>query len=183
MPSRDILWQLLGSRLVNQMQANAIQNTVWHGLERIVATLNREQITHNLRALDIDACRLAVEHLSLSLPSFRHLLFIWHYFCRRLRMTFGMRCRQSHFRLLLSKSFPTPSSPPFPPCQMKSSRTRRLRICYYGSVLLMSSSKTAHQSQACRFLVHQLLHEFQSARFSFYHIRSNTIASERALMF
>src|SRR5204862_3892977 len=54
-------------------QGNLVQR-LWGGLQLIVRRLTKEQITHSLRALEIDACRLSADHLAVQTPGLRSLL-------------------------------------------------------------------------------------------------------------
>lgn len=67
---------LLGALQAASMQPPqlAIIQRVWRGMQLIVRKLAKEQITHQLRALEIDPCRLSVEHLHLQTPGLRFLL-------------------------------------------------------------------------------------------------------------
>ncbi|OJJ43141.1 hypothetical protein ASPZODRAFT_136694 [Penicilliopsis zonata CBS 506.65] len=54
-------------------QLVAIQR-LWRGMTLIVKRLDKDQITHNLRALEIDPVRLSVEHLAIPTPGLKYLL-------------------------------------------------------------------------------------------------------------
>ena len=62
-------------RLASQQppQIATIQR-LWRGMQLIVKRLDKDQITHHLRALEIDPCRLCVEHLAIPSPGLRFLL-------------------------------------------------------------------------------------------------------------
>lgn len=47
---------------------------LWRAMQLILNKLERQQITHNLRALDVDICRLALEHFSINSPGLQYLL-------------------------------------------------------------------------------------------------------------
>ena len=52
---------------------NFIQR-LWCGIRLIVEKLNADLITHSLRAMDVDVCRLALEHLQFDTAGLRFLL-------------------------------------------------------------------------------------------------------------
>lgn len=156
----------LGAASCQPIQANAIQK-LWYGLERIVITLNREQITHNLRALDIDACRLAVDHLSLPLPSLRHLLRTVALFLKKAPNDFWDAMQTISPQAVIEQVFSNSQFIAFMVLQNDKFENSPAKDMLSWITPLMSSLKAAHQPQACRFLVNQLLQELQSDRFSF----------------
>lgn len=160
------LLSALGAASCQPIQANSIQK-LWYGLERIVAALNREQITHNLRALDIDACRLAVEHLSLPLPSLRHLLRTVALFLKKAPNDFWDAMQTISPQAVIEQVFSNPQFITFMVLQDGKFESSPVKDMLSWISPLMSSLKAAHQPQACRFLVNQLLQELQTERFSF----------------
>lgn len=52
----------------------AVIQRLWRGMQLVVKRLDKDQITHHLRALEIDPCRLSVEHLGIQSPGLRFLL-------------------------------------------------------------------------------------------------------------
>lgn len=68
---KDGLLDALRSSAQGNHSIQAISR-LWQGMHLIVKRLDKEQITHHLRALEIDPCRLSVDHLSL--PVLRNLL-------------------------------------------------------------------------------------------------------------
>lgn len=52
----------------------ALVQRLWRGMQLITKKLDKAQITHQLRALEIDPCRLSVDHLAIPIQGLRFLL-------------------------------------------------------------------------------------------------------------
>ena len=56
-----------------QPTANNVQR-LWRALQLMLNKFTKVTITHNLRALDVDVCRLALEHFSVDTPGLQYIL-------------------------------------------------------------------------------------------------------------
>ena len=145
----------------------AVVERLWRGLQLIVKRLDREQITHNLRALEVDACRLSVEHLAIPTPGLRFLLNTIHILLEKAPGDFWDAMQTISPQAIIEQVFYNPQLDAFlmqasdDECFEKST----LRDMLSWITPFMSSLKGAHQPSACRFLVFQLLNRFQDARF------------------
>ncbi|KAN0076165.1 SEN1 N terminal domain containing protein [Elaphomyces granulatus] len=140
---------------------------LWRGLQLIVKRLDKEQITHNLRALEVDACRLSVEHLAIPTPGLRFLLNTIQILLEKAPGDFWDAMQTISPQAIIEQVFYNPQLDAF---LMQASDSE----CFDKSTLkdmlswitpFMLSLKGAHQPSACRFLVFQLLNRFQDARF------------------
>ena len=141
---------------------------LWYGVKVIVEKLDKDLITHSLRAMDIDVCRLALEHLQQDTAGFTNLL--------------------QTIRVLLSKSpddfwdamgavSPTTvaeqifNNPRFERTLLGLGAQFDAKGSVLESLLswiepFMYSLKTAHRPPACRSLVFQLIDRLQADRFA-----------------
>lgn len=147
-------------------QIAAVQR-LWRGLQLIVKRLDKEQITHNLRALEIDPCRLSVEHLSVQGPGLRFLLNTIQLFLEKAPGDFWDAMQTISPQAIIEQVFYNPQldaylmqiadGEPFEKSPMKDMLS--------WITPFMSSLKGTHQPSACRILVYQLLNRRQDARF------------------
>ena len=54
------------------------QPVFWRGVRAILQQLNKDTITHGIRGLDLDLCRLILDHLQLDTPAFTDLISCMH---------------------------------------------------------------------------------------------------------
>jgi senataxin len=145
----------------------AVVQRLWRGLQLIVKRLDKEQITHNLRALDIDACRLSVEHLSIPSPGLRFLLNTVQILLEKAPGDFWDAMQTISPQAIVEQVFYNPQLDAFLMQATDSEPFDRSSLKDMLSWIqpFMSSLKGAHQPSACRFLVSQLLNRFQEPRF------------------
>ncbi|KAL1970385.1 hypothetical protein VTN77DRAFT_5545 [Rasamsonia byssochlamydoides] len=145
----------------------AVVQRLWRGLQLIVKRLDKEQITHNLRALDIDACRLSVEHLAIPSPGLRFLLNTIQILLEKAPGDFWDAMQTISPQAIVEQVFYNPQLDAF---LMQAADSEPFDKSILKEMLswiqpFMSSLKGAHQPPACRFLVSQLLNRFQDNRF------------------
>ncbi|KKA23894.1 hypothetical protein T310_2078 [Rasamsonia emersonii CBS 393.64] len=145
----------------------AVVQRLWRGLQFIVKRLDKEQITHNLRALDIDACRLSVEHLAIPSPGLRFLLNTIQILLEKAPGDFWDAMQTISPQAIVEQVFYNPQLEAF---LMQATDDEPYDKSILKEMLswiqpFMSSLKGAHQPSACRFLVSQLLNRFQDPRF------------------
>lgn len=145
----------------------AVVQRLWRGLQLIVRRLDKEQITHNLRALDIDACRLSVEHLAIPSPGLRFLLNTIQILLEKAPGDFWDAMQTISPQAIVEQVFYNPQLEAF---LMQATDGEPFDKSILKEMLswiqpFMSSLKGAHQPSACRFLVSQLLNRFQDPRF------------------
>ncbi|KAJ9253446.1 hypothetical protein DTO207G8_4179 [Paecilomyces variotii] len=148
------------------LQIPVIQR-LWRGMQLIVKRLDKEQITHNLRALEIDPCRLSVEHLSVQAPGLRFLLNTIQLFLEKAPGDFWDAMQTISPQAIIEQVFYNPQLDAF---LMQISDGEPFEKSAMKDMLswinpFMSSLKGAHQPSACRFLVLQLLNRLQDPRF------------------
>ena len=140
----------------------------WCGMHLIIEKLNKDLVTHSLLALEVDVCRLALDHLQVATPALRFLLQ-------------SLQC--------LLDTAPQDfwnSMGPIPPTTVieqvcNNAQFDRYMIeaqeheIYATSPLkdmltwikpFMASLQPSHQVQACRSLAFQLLDRLQEKRFA-----------------
>jgi senataxin len=145
----------------------AIIQRLWRGMQLVVKRLDKEQVTHNLRALEIDPCRLSVEHLAIQSPGLRFTLNTIQIFLEKAPGDFWDAMQTISPQAIVELVFYNPQldaflmqateGEPYEKSAMKD------MLSWVGPFML--SLKGAHQPTACRSLVYQLIDRLQDARF------------------
>lgn len=146
---------------------HALIQRLWRGMQRIVKKLSKEQITHQLRGLEIDPLRLSVEHLAIPSPLLRFVLATIHIFLEKAPADFWDAMQTISPQAIIEQVFYNPQvntvlmqateGEPYEKSEMKD-------LLSWISPFL-ASLKGVHQPSACRFLVFQLLKRFQEPQF------------------
>ncbi|KAL5341512.1 SEN1 N terminal-domain-containing protein [Aspergillus crustosus] len=147
-------------------QLGVIQR-LWRGVQLIVQKLDKEQITHNLRALELDPCRLSVEHLAIQSPGLRFTLNTVQLFLEKAPGDFWDAMQTISPQAIVELVFYNPQLDAFlmqitdgEPYEKSAAKDMLSWIDPF-----MSSLKGPHQPTACRSLVYQLIDRLQSSRF------------------
>ncbi|KAJ0424272.1 tRNA-splicing endonuclease [Aspergillus carlsbadensis] len=145
----------------------AIVQRLWRGMQLVVKRLDKEQITHNLRALEIDPCRLSVEHLAIQSPGLRFTLNTIQIFLEKAPGDFWDAMQTISPQAIVELVFYNPQLDAF---LMQSTEGEPYEKSTMKDMLswvspFMLSLKGAHQPTACRSLVYQLIDRLQDARF------------------
>lgn len=140
---------------------------LWRGLRSITLKLSKEQITHNLRALDIDPCRLSVEHLAIPSPGLRFLLNTIQTFLEKAPGDFWDAMQTISPQAIVEQTFYNPQLDAFLRQATKDESFNKSALKDMLSWVLpfMSSLKGMNRTPACRYLVAQLFNRFQDARY------------------
>ncbi|PKY01962.1 tRNA-splicing endonuclease [Aspergillus campestris IBT 28561] len=156
----------------------ALIQRLWRGMQLVVKRLDKDQITHQLRALEIDPCRLSVEHLSIQSPGLRFLLNTIQIFLEKAPSDFWDAMQTISPQAIIEQVFYNPQleaflkqaseGEPYEKSAMKD------MLSWVGP--FMSSLKGAHQPSASRPLAYQLLDRLQKpvfpnlARYHCFHV-------------
>jgi senataxin len=140
---------------------------LWTGLRIIIMRLDKDQITHHLRALDIDPCRLSVEHLGIQSPGFRVLLNAIQLLLEKAPSDFWDAMQTISPQAIAEQIF---NNPQFDAFLLESMDDALLSKSPLNDMLswttpFMSSLKNINQTPACRYIVSQLFKRFQDTRF------------------
>ncbi|KAL2830194.1 SEN1 N terminal-domain-containing protein [Aspergillus cavernicola] len=140
---------------------------LWRGMQLIVKRLDKDQITHHLRALEIDPCRLSVEHLAIPSPGLRFTLNTVQIFLEKSPGDFWDAMQTISPQAIVELVFYNNQLDAF---FMQATDGEPYEKSVMKDMLswvspFMSSLKGAHQPTACRSLVYQLLDRFQAPRF------------------
>ncbi|KAJ5242301.1 uncharacterized protein N7469_000628 [Penicillium citrinum] len=163
---RDGLLSALQAASIQPPQLAVIQR-LWRGMQLIVRKLDKEQITHKLRALDIDPLRLSVDHLSFPTPGLRFLLNTIQTFLEKAPADFWDAMQTISPQALMEHTFfntqfntflmQTTDGEPYEKSAMKD------MLSWIDPFL--SSLKPAHSPAASRFLALQLLRRLQNPQY------------------
>ncbi|EAW08906.1 putative tRNA-splicing endonuclease [Aspergillus clavatus NRRL 1] len=145
----------------------AVIQRLWRGMQLVVKRLDKDQITHHLRALEIDPCRLSVEHLGIQSPALRFLLNTIQIFLEKSPGDFWDAMQTISPQAIIELVFYNPQLEAF---MMQITEGEPYEKSPLKDMLswvspFMSSLKGAHQPSACRSLVYQLLDRLQDPRF------------------
>ncbi|OJJ38146.1 hypothetical protein ASPWEDRAFT_24112 [Aspergillus wentii DTO 134E9] len=144
----------------------AVIQRLWRGMQLVVRRLDKDQITHHLRALEIDPCRLSVDHLAIQSPSLRFLLNTIQIFLEKAPGDFWDAMQTISPKAIVEQIFYNPQLDAY---LMQTTEGEPFEKSAMKDMLswinpFMSSLKGAHQPEACRFLVYQLLNRLQDPR-------------------
>lgn len=140
---------------------------LWRGLFLIVRRLTKEQITHDLRALELDPCRLSVDHLPVQTPALRPLLNTLKILLEKSPGDFWDAMQTISPQAIIEQIFYNPQYERFLLDNSSDDPVLRSALDDMLSWIdpLILSLKETHRPQACRFLVYQLLNRLQDDRF------------------
>ncbi|EEQ27713.1 conserved hypothetical protein [Microsporum canis CBS 113480] len=142
-------------------------DTLWRGITIIIERLNKDQITHNLRGLELDPCRLSVDHLAIQSPALRSVINTIHALLEKSPGDFWDAMQTISPQAIIEQIFYNPQYEKF---LIATDNDEPLAQSPLRDMLswidpFITSLKNTHQPQACRFLVHQLLNRLQEPRF------------------
>ncbi|KAF7592102.1 DEAD-box type RNA helicase [Aspergillus hancockii] len=145
----------------------AVIQRLWRGMQLVVKRLDKDQITHHLRALEIDPCRLSVEHLGIQSPGLRFTLNTVQIFLEKAPGDFWDAMQTISPQAIVELVFYNPQLDAF---LMQATEGESFEKSAMKDMLswinpFMSSLKGAHQPSACRSLVYQLLDRLQESHF------------------
>ncbi|KAJ5945938.1 hypothetical protein N7454_002777 [Penicillium verhagenii] len=140
---------------------------LWRGMQLILKKLDKEQITHQLRALDIDPCRLSVDHLAIPTPGLRFLLNTIQIFLEKAPADFWDAMQTISPQALIEQTFHNPQFSLFLTQVQEGEPWDKsvLKDMLSWIIPFLTSLKGAHQPSACRALALPLLKLFQDPKF------------------
>ncbi|EPS28401.1 hypothetical protein PDE_03347 [Penicillium oxalicum 114-2] len=156
-----------GSQAANQMpQQLAVVQRLWRGMQLIVRKLDKDQITHHLRALDIDPCRLSVDHLHLQTPGLRFLMNTIQLFLEKAPGDFWDAMQTISPQAIVEQVF---ANPQFSAFLMQTADGEPYEKSALKDMLswigpFLASLKGHHQPSACRYLATLLVQQLQDLR-------------------
>ncbi|KGY14769.1 hypothetical protein PABG_12363 [Paracoccidioides brasiliensis Pb03] len=149
------------------LQPDLVQR-LWTGVHAIIDRLGKEQITHNLRALETDPCRLSVDHLAIPTPGLRPLLNTLQIFLEKSPGDFWDAMQAISPQAIVEQIFSNPQYDAFlleTPEDSSLEKPSPLRDMLSWVEPFMASLQGAQQPQACRVLAFHLLNRLQASRF------------------
>ncbi|KAK2875581.1 hypothetical protein FQN49_001586, partial [Arthroderma sp. PD_2] len=140
---------------------------LWRGVTIIIGRLSKDQITHNLRALELDPCRLSVDHLAIQSPASRSVINTIRALLEKSPGDFWDAMQTISPQAIIEQIFYNPQYEKFLTATDDDEPLEQspLRDMLSWIDPFITSLKNTHQPQACRFLVHQLLNRLQEPRF------------------
>ncbi|KAJ5887421.1 hypothetical protein N7495_007462 [Penicillium taxi] len=163
---RDAL--LVALRAASQQPPPAIIiQRLWRGMQLIVKRLDKEQITHQLRALEIDPCRLTVDHLHIPTPGLRYLLNTIQTLLEKAPTVFWDAMQTISPQAIIEHTF---HNPQFHAFLMQTADGEPYEKSALQDMLswispFLASLKGARQPSACRSLAERLLKSLQDTKY------------------
>ncbi|KAJ5321564.1 hypothetical protein N7476_004566 [Penicillium atrosanguineum] len=145
----------------------AIIQRLWRGMQLIVRRLDKEQITHQLRALQIDPCRLSVDHLALPTPGLRFLLNTIQTLLEKAPVDFWDAMQTISPQAIMEHTIHNPQFQAFliQTTEGEAYEKSALKDMLSWINPFLNSLKGVHQPSACRYLVGQLLKRLQDPQY------------------
>lgn len=174
---RDGLLSALQAASIQPSQLPVIQR-LWRGMQLIVRKLDKEQITHQLRALEIDPCRLSVDHLHLQTPGLRFLLNTIQIFLEKAPKDFWDAMQTISPQAIIEHTFYNPQFSIFllQATEGEPYEKSALKDMLSWISPFLRSLKGVHQPAACRILALELMKRLQDlhypnlARYRCFHV-------------
>ncbi|CAG8016821.1 unnamed protein product [Penicillium salamii] len=140
---------------------------LWRGMQPVLRKLDKEQITHQLRGLEIDPFRLSVDHLAIPSPGLRYLLNTIQLFLEKAPADFWEAMQAISPQAIMEQTF---YNTQFNTYLMGATEGEPFENSPLKDMLswiqpFLSSLKGAHQPSACRFLTLQLLGRLQNPQY------------------
>jgi senataxin len=170
-PPTDVEWNwtvkdLLQQRFTQTCEARSPTAVwrLWNGLRFIVGRLNQQQITHNLRALEPDISKMALEHLSVRTSGLRYIMQTLKLLLAKAPTDFWDAMGSISPSTVIEQIF---SSPYYEKLLQDTSKQESEADSSAAQMLswipvFISSLKPANQPPACRALTAQLVRRADS---------------------
>ncbi|KAK7536470.1 SEN1 N terminal-domain-containing protein [Phyllosticta citribraziliensis] len=140
----------------------------WQGARIIVNKLDKDLITHSLRAIDIDICKLTLEHFQFNFSGFNDLISTVQLILEKSPVDFwdamGAISPVTVIEQILNN--PTLEQILLRAGKQDASGSHPLDEIFGWVKPFFASIKPSNQTPACRSLVHQLLTRFQLDKYS-----------------
>lgn len=146
----------------------SVPERFWCGMKLIVERLDKDLVTHSLLALDVDVCRLSLDHLQIPTPAIRFLLHTIKGLLEIAPENFWDAMGPISSTTVIEQIF---NNPQFDSCMKECHKLPQSVTSPLDDLLVwvqpfMASLKPSHQVQPCRSLTFQLLDRLQNERFS-----------------
>lgn len=139
----------------------------WAGVKCIVTKLDADLITHSLRALEYDICRLALDHLQVDSDGFRDLLLSVDHILQLSPRDFWEAMSTTPASVWIDQFARSRALSRFLGAITESDASLAVLEELFKWVLpFVSSIKPIHSAPACRALVDFLLHDIQNSRYA-----------------
>lgn len=140
----------------------------WSGARLIVSKLDKDLITHSLRAIDIDIYKLALDHMQVDSECFKDLLATVQQLLEKSPTDFWDAMGAISPVTILEQVFNSPSLERIL-LQVKDEGTPAYELTdevFSWIAPFLSSIKASNQTPACRALANQLMDHLQADKFS-----------------
>lgn len=140
----------------------------WCGMQLVVEKLNKDLVTHSLLALEVDVCRLALDHLQIATPALRFLLQTIQGLLETAPQNFWDSMGPISPTMVIEQIFNNAQYDKYMIEAQEHSNyaTSPLKDMLSWIKPFMASLQPSHQVQACRSLAFQLLDRLQEKRFA-----------------
>ena len=144
----------------------AIQQ-LWCGLHLIVDKLDNDLVTHSLQAMEVDVCRLSLDHLQFPTPALRFVLQTIQKLLEIAPQDFWDSMGPISPTTVLEQIF---NNAQYDSYMLEAQETENFESSALKDMLswiepFMASLQTLHQAKACRSIMFQLMDRLQADRF------------------
>ncbi|GAB7346709.1 hypothetical protein MBLNU459_g1824t4 [Dothideomycetes sp. NU459] len=173
---RDTLTSAMGRVNIVALEKDFLP-VFWRATRTIVEKLDKNLITHHLRALDIDLCKLALDHMQLDFDGYQDLVATLRYILETAPGDVWDALAAISPQMVAEQIF---NSPSFERSMMniREDQSSQLDLILAWIDPFISSIKATNLAPACRALSHQLMTRLQADRFSRY---ARTICWQKGL--
>ena len=140
----------------------------WAGARAIVCKLDRHGITHSLRALEDDICRLALDHMQINSAAFKDLLAVINFILKTSPADFWEAMSATPPNIWIEQFFNSPALHRLAGSisDDKSQTHVLLEDVFSWIIPFIASIKPVNRISACRGFTDQLLGTFQDERYA-----------------
>lgn len=163
-------WSVQGSltKAMTRVNVSALemdfQPQFWAGAKAIVEKLDKKLITHSLRALDVDICKLALDHLQLQSDGFQNVMATVAHLLKTSPTDFWEAMGAISPSTWIEQFFSSPSLNLLL-VSARPSDMPMLEDTFHWLTPFLASIKPVHQVSACRALAKQLVVNLQQAKY------------------
>ena len=163
---RDPLARQLRSLSETVIDAS-VPERFWYGMQLIVKKLDKDLIAHSLLALEVDVCRLGLDHLQIPTPALRFLLQTIQAMLEVAPENFWDAMGAISPTTVIEQIFNNPQYDRYMELPEHGESVISARDDLLAWIQpFMASLKPSHQVQPCRSLTFQLLDRLQEERFA-----------------
>lgn len=167
---KEPLHQAMGRVQLSYLEKDFLPS-FWAGVRCIVDKLDADLITHSLRTMEFDICKLALDHLQVDSNSFRDLLLTIHRILTVSPNDFWDALKLTTAGVWIEQFVNSPALERLLRSMYDVDDEELLQDLFKWAPLFVTTLRPLQQASACKGLVNQLFGRFQDER---YPVKVNT---------